>query len=197
MASAKDIAVLRIQLDEIEPAIWRRVAVPLSTTLKSLHDIIQATMGWLDCHLYLFEVGGLRYGDPDPEYDFDPPMRRASSAKLGKLIDRGESTFTYVYDFGDNWRHTLAVERIEERRPNVPYPCFIEGARRCPPEDVGSIHGFADFLEAVTTRGHPERKAMLTWYGGPYDPKDINRQMIEYRFSEMWRRQRRSPNELG
>ena len=191
MASTKDIAVLRIQLDEIEPAIWRRVAVPLSTTLKGLHDVIQAAMGWLDCHLYLFEVDGLQYGDPDPEYVLDPPMRRASSVKLGKLVDRGESTFTYVYDFGDNWRHTLTVERIEERRLHVPYPCFIEGARRCPPEDVGSIHGFADFLEAVTTKGHPEHKAMLTWYGGPYDPKGINRQMIEYRFSEIWRRQRR------
>ncbi len=38
---------------------------------------------------------------------------------------------------------------------------------------------------------------MLTWYGGPYDPKDINHQMIEHRFSEMWRRQRRSPSQLG
>jgi hypothetical protein len=29
---------------------------------------------------------------------------------------------------------------------------------------------------------------MLDWYGGPFDPKDINRQMIEYRFAQIAKR---------
>ncbi|WP_246765093.1 plasmid pRiA4b ORF-3 family protein [Ensifer sp. PDNC004] len=36
------IARLHIQLDDIEPLIWRRVEVPLTMSLKGLHDVIQA-----------------------------------------------------------------------------------------------------------------------------------------------------------
>jgi hypothetical protein len=50
------IAVLRIELEDIEPLIWRRVAVPTSMNLKAVHDVIQATMGWLDYHLWQFEA---------------------------------------------------------------------------------------------------------------------------------------------
>ena len=49
--SADAIAVLRIELIDIEPLIWRRVAVKTATNLQTLHRIIQAVMGWLDYHL--------------------------------------------------------------------------------------------------------------------------------------------------
>jgi len=45
MTSPDGIAVLRIELEHIEPLIWRRVAVPTSMSLKALHSVIQATMG--------------------------------------------------------------------------------------------------------------------------------------------------------
>lgn len=47
----------------------RRVAVPETITLGKLHDVIQATMGWCDCHLHEFEIAGERYGIPNPEFD--------------------------------------------------------------------------------------------------------------------------------
>ena len=40
------IARLRIELQELKPKIWRRIDMPLSTTLEALHDEIQMTMGW-------------------------------------------------------------------------------------------------------------------------------------------------------
>ena len=46
------IALLRIELEDIEPLIWRRVAVPTSMSLKAVHNVIQAAMGWLDNHLW-------------------------------------------------------------------------------------------------------------------------------------------------
>jgi hypothetical protein len=82
----------------------------------------------------------------------------------------------------------VKVEGVEPAQPHAPYPHFIEGARRCPPEDVGGTPGFEGFLEAVTTPRHPERRTLLDWYGGPYDPKDINRQVIEYRFAQIAKR---------
>ena len=88
------IACLRIQLDDIEPAIWRRIEVLLTTSLKGLHDAIQAVMGWQDYHFYEFDIGDKRYGVPDPER-----MRsilNAKSARLAGVIDRNVRTFTYV-----------------------------------------------------------------------------------------------------
>ena len=35
------IARLHIQLDDIEPLIWRRIEVPLTMCLKGRHDVIQ------------------------------------------------------------------------------------------------------------------------------------------------------------
>ena len=54
---------VRVALDDIEPRVWRRLVVPLGTTLAELHHIIQAAMGWTDSHMHEFEVGGLSYGD--------------------------------------------------------------------------------------------------------------------------------------
>ena len=60
-ASTKRIAILRIELEDIEPLIWRRIAVPTSLNLKALHNVIQAAMGWLDCHLWEFTADELKY----------------------------------------------------------------------------------------------------------------------------------------
>ena len=51
-------AVLRMKivLVDTEPPIWRRVEVPAVTTLRQLHAVIQAAMGWDDDHLYQFSV---------------------------------------------------------------------------------------------------------------------------------------------
>jgi hypothetical protein len=54
-----------VALDDNEPRIWRRLIVPLDTTLADMHPIIQAAMGWSDAHLHEFDVGGLTYGDPN------------------------------------------------------------------------------------------------------------------------------------
>ena len=43
--SFTEIAMLRIELNDSDPLIWRVVEVPTSITLKVLHDIVQATMG--------------------------------------------------------------------------------------------------------------------------------------------------------
>ncbi len=44
----EDIGVLRIELEDITPLIWRRVAVRTSMNLKAVRSVIQAAMGWLE-----------------------------------------------------------------------------------------------------------------------------------------------------
>ena len=51
------IARLRLELLHIEPTIWRRVEVSLTTNLRALHELIQSVMPWENYHLYQFTVG--------------------------------------------------------------------------------------------------------------------------------------------
>ncbi|WP_458437717.1 plasmid pRiA4b ORF-3 family protein [Methylorubrum extorquens] len=173
MSTPEQIARLRISLERIEPAIWRRVEVPLTATLKALHDVIQAAFLWQDYHLHVFEVGEERYGVPDPEWDSLRPIRSEKGVRLATLIERAVASFTYTYDFGDDWQHRIEVEAVEAGDPAVEYPRFVTGERRAPPEDVGGVPGYEEFVRAVTHPRHREHKAMLTWHGGPYDPEDI------------------------
>lgn len=65
--SLGEIATVRIELKDTDPPIWRQVEAPTSITLKVLHDIIQATIGWFDYHLWEFTIGKQRYGLPMEE----------------------------------------------------------------------------------------------------------------------------------
>jgi Plasmid pRiA4b ORF-3-like protein len=197
--STDEVAILRIELDDIEPLIWRRVAVRAASSLDALHRIIQVTMGWLDYHLWEFEIDDVTYGVPDPEgNDWGREIKPASRTKLVKTLNSGLDQFSYTYDMGDNWLHRIFVERIEPADPNVIYPCFLGGQRRCPPEDCGSVPGYYEFIDAVSApgkgKGSRKKREMLNWYGRPYDPDDIEEDRIKAELARMaYRPRRRQP----
>ena len=85
------IARIRIELNGIDPTIWRSVEVPLTTSLKGLHDVIQAVMPFENRHLFLFNVGDKRYGIPDREWDHVHETLDAKNIKLGALVERGSA----------------------------------------------------------------------------------------------------------
>lgn len=180
------IARLHIQLDDVEPSIWRRVEVPLTSSLKAVHDVIQAVMLFEDYHLFQFEIGDRRYGYPDPEWGDE--MRNARNARLGAMLARGETRFTYTYDFGDDWRHSVVVEDVVAADSVVDYPRFIEGARRAPPEDVGGLPGFEEFLMVMADPADEEHETTMTWYGRPFEPDDIDVPTITQRLGKLARR---------
>lgn len=197
--SPDEIAILRIELDDIEPLIWRRVAVRTSTSLNGLHRIIQAAMGWLDYHLWEFDVDGVVYGVPDPDFDWGREIKPATRIKVGALVDRGVEAFGYTYDMGDNWRHQVIIEGVEMAEDGALYPAFLGGARRCPPEDCGSVPGYYEFLDAIAApdigKGSCKKREALTWYGGPYDPDDIDEEQVRItlkRIANTYRRGRRA-----
>lgn len=86
--SAETIARPHIVLDDIEPAIWRRVDVPVTASLKILHEVVQGAMGWENCHLWHFEAGDQRYGLPDP-LSPESGIPTAKNVKLAALMDQG------------------------------------------------------------------------------------------------------------
>lgn len=122
MATADEIVILRIELQGIEPLIWRRVAVRAGTSLMGVHHVIQATMGWLDCHLWDFEVNGRKYGMRLPDDpDWNERVENADTISLGTLLHAGERQMQYVYDMGDFWDHSIIFERVTAPLPEVSY----------------------------------------------------------------------------
>lgn len=186
------IARLRIALVDADPPIWRRVEVPVEASLKMLHDVIQGAMGWLDYHLWEFEAGGRRYGLPDPDWPEDGPAA-AANARLAALIDRGVRRFDYLYDMGDSWEHEIIVEAVEAGASGVKYPRYVEGARRAPPEDIGGMPGFHEFLEAIANPRHPRHGEAIEWhrecYGEAFNPDTFDERAARLRIGQIakWR----------
>src|SRR5271168_2579271 len=97
-ASADRIAILRVELEDIEPLIWRRVAVRTSMNLKAVHSVIQAAMGWLDCHLWEFTANERKYGMLIPgDPDWNGRIKDAATTKLAALLATGIREIGYVY----------------------------------------------------------------------------------------------------
>ena len=188
MSHVDRIARLRIALDNWQPAIWRRVEVPLTASLKALHDVIQAVMPFDDHHLFEFHAGGQRFAIPDPEWDFGAEKTlSAKTTKLGLLIDRGITELGYTYDFGDDWRHTITVEAAGPADPATDYPRYLDGARRAPPEDVGGLQGFENFLAAIADPAHPDHEELTRWHGEPFDPAVLDEDVLRARIEKLAR----------
>jgi len=173
---ANKVYQIKIALENIRPPIWRRILVSGDTTLDEMHDIMQAIMGWWDYHLHQFIVHGEYYGVPDDEYIGWREMRDEQNYTLEPLIPAEKFKFVYEYDFGDSWEHKLLVEKImtpqEVQRLHAgPLPVCLKGKRSRPPEDVGGVWGYANFLQAIGDPEHPEHDEYLEWAGGDFDPE--------------------------
>jgi hypothetical protein len=163
---------VKITLRDSKPPIWRRLLISSETTLAQLHDIIQTAMGWYDSHLHMFTIHNERYSMPyDPDHLSELDARDSGRVKLSKLVMAEGEKFTYEYDFGDGWEHTIVIEKILPPDPKQQLPMCVKGKRACPPEDVGGVWGYDNFLEAINNPKHPEHKMYKEWIGGKFDPE--------------------------
>lgn len=174
------IARLKITLDDVKPAVVRRIEVPLAIKLSELHLVIQVTMPWWNYHLYEFRFRGVGWGIPDPGFGFgDGPLDARKVTLLDVLEDTGAKSLKYLYDFGDGWEHAVKIEKIVEADPGATYPRLLDAKGRCPPEDVGGPWGYPDFLEAIADPKHARHAEMIAWRGPGFDPETVDIADIE------------------
>ena len=154
---------LQVSLDGVTPRIWRRFRIPADARLDDLHHVIQVVMGWQGYHLHEFVQGRQRYGIPDPDgMDVGPRLRDEMGYMVGELLTKPHQRLTYVYDFGDNWVHSILLETIDpvETEDAV----CLAGERACPPEDCGGPSGYADLLEVLADPQHDDHQETRAWY---------------------------------
>ena len=173
---------LRVELVGIKPAIWRRFIVPPGIKLPKLHEAIQAAMGWHGGHMHEFIIGNVHYGAPYPGVENDPPLdderRKSLKCALG-----GITTFRYIYDFGDYWQHKVKLEKILPDDGGLKLPMLTGGRNASPPEDVGGVQGYRDFLAIIADPKHEEHNSMVEWVGGAFDPTAFDYETVSERFA--------------
>lgn len=182
--------LLKIQLLDIEPAIWRRFVAPAGITLDRLHDVIQIVMGWTDSHLHEFTIGNKRYTEY-PESKEDGLV--CGRYRLGHLIKQRGCTFSYLYDFGDSWEHELVLEESRYFNPELRTKLVcLEGERACPPEDVGGVPGYFEFCNAIKYPNHEEHESYMEWSGGDFDSKRFDSESVNWELMKYlrWSRDR-------
>jgi hypothetical protein len=164
----------KITLLDSDPPIWRRIQVK-DGTLDRLHEHIQTAMGWTNSHLHHFRIGQQLYGDPllMQENFEDMDYKDSTTTRLSDILPKSGKRFRfeYEYDFGDGWRHEVLFEGCLRAERGKRYPLCVEGERACPPEDVGGVWGYQEFVEAISDPEHEDHDGLLEWAGGSFDPE--------------------------
>ena len=161
----------KITLKEIEPPIWRRIQVK-ECSLDKFHEHIQTAMGWESCYAYEFTINGMFYSDPDvlhPEFE---DFGVASTVRLSEFVPENGKRFRFQYehDFDFSWEHEILFEGCLRVEKGTGYPICLEGERACPLDDVGGLHGYQEYLEAITDPNHEHHQEFMECRG-PYDPE--------------------------
>ena len=85
----------------------------------------------------------------------------------------------------DCWQHVVEMEEIHAPKGWQLNPQCLDGARRCPPEDVGSTPGYENFLAAIKDPKHSEHDELLEWVGGNFDPEAFSAEIVNQDLKEL------------
>jgi hypothetical protein len=178
---AQQIARLRIEIDEVAPAVVRRLEVPLDIRLDDLHFVLQIAIGWQNCHPFEFRVddAGLetRWGLVDKDDPESSPLA-AERATLAELLALGPRVFHYDYVYGEDWAHTVELEAIIPAERDIQYPRLISAQNRCPPADIGGVMGYETYLRAIADPLHLNHEGMRDWDDPDFDPRVVDEAAI-------------------
>ncbi|WP_117170298.1 plasmid pRiA4b ORF-3 family protein [Paraliobacillus sediminis] len=171
--------VLKVTLELKNASIWRRIVVPKRMTFPDLHKTLQRIFNWHDYHLHNFAIFAGKPFDPDRmkskenripvanivcdeeflEHDSDIPEKIETGERISDYLP---AEITYIYDFGDDWRHNIVVEDFINDY-DLSHPTCLAGEGDAPPEDVGGEHGYEMFLEIIEDPTHPDHQHMESW----------------------------------
>lgn len=170
---------VRVDLDDAEPPIWRRLDLRGDLRLDQVHDVLQHALGWTDSHLNAFRVStdpqvdafvtafGLEEGD-DGILETD--------IRLDQVVAQPGDRLYYEYDFGDSWDHTLQVEDVLPLDPAAPAATVLDGARACPPENCGGMGGYDELLAAMADPDAADdwTRERLDWMPKDFDAEEFD-----------------------
>jgi len=186
-----ELIKVKVTLDNVKPDVVRELVVPLTTSLGALHWTLQSAMGWENCHMHDFRVPGSRLSIGDPSMcDVDEDEDDVS---IQDLLNRAVKKIKYNYDFGDDWKHTIAFGRKLNAAPDEKYPRCTGGQGACPPEDSGGPWGYMENLAVLADPKHAQYKETREWMGASFDPGHFSIDEVDARLHPPARSARPGP----
>jgi len=174
---------LKVTLEGLTPPIRRCLSVPAAISLEDLHALLQIAMGWTRSHLHDFQHQGHRLGAPHFDTDASIALRKI---RLDSILHEPGDTLTYIYDFGDEWRHTIELVKPQSPAHKL---TLIDGTRACPPEDTGGPDGYSRLLALHQDPAHPDHESAAESLGLTFNPErcelEATRNSIE-RLAAAW-----------
>ncbi|MBS3825851.1 plasmid pRiA4b ORF-3 family protein [Candidatus Bipolaricaulota bacterium] len=181
----------KVELRDFEPTIWRRIQVPGDYTFWELHVGITDAIGWADYHLHQFMINDSKSNEEvsiripmEDGLDWNIELRDGYEEKISDYFPEANSECDYEYDFGDSWKHLVTLEELEPRQKDRIYPRLLGGEGTCPPEDVGGVNGYREFLETIEDPEHENHDKYLRCAGWDFDPNAFNPQQVKFRDPE-------------
>lgn len=173
---------IRVDLDGSRPAIWRRLEVRDDQSVEQLHQVLQAATGWTDSHLHRFWLGPKKQIWTGPHLINDGDLEEREEgvqerdAQVGQVLRAVGDRLFYTYDFGDDWTHTIKVEKVTPLSADAPNAVCIGGRHACPPEDVGGAHSHNELVAAW--KEAPDLSTMdgqyADWLPPGWDPTEFS-----------------------
>ncbi len=133
----------KVELEYEEPAVWRVLEVDSEATFEQFHDLLQLSFDWENSHLHGFSIEK-KSGElvNDIEIVMNLEGIEVSSEGLDEAEEKLQDWFIhegdlaiYTYDFGDDWRHKIVLEKILPVNENKIYPYCVEVVGVAPDED--------------------------------------------------------------
>jgi hypothetical protein len=171
--ATQSIYQIKILLNKTKPPIWRRIIVPGRIPLCCLHDVLQVVMGWTDSHLHKFEKGGKVWADSQYDELGDLNIINERRTPLNEALKMEGDSMVYVYNFGEDWRHTIVLEKVMLADGATSLPVCLSGKRHCPPEDVGGASGYKAFLRILSRRSGQKYVEFVRWAGASFKAEDF------------------------
>jgi hypothetical protein len=113
-------------------SIWRRIAMPADATLGDLVSLILKSTNFDFDHLYKFTYRDQLGRQATAVHPYMEEGPWADEIPIGTLpLEPGQS-MELVYDFGDNWKFTIKLERIESAEARIKAPSILERHGKAP-----------------------------------------------------------------
>lgn len=188
------VFAFKISLDDSKPNIWRRILVSADYSFFDLHVAIQNAMGWSDSHLHSFEFARqysnyrtiIQFPNPENDMFLEKPLDEGVE-KIKDYFGNIAKRCKYIYDFGDNWTHTILFEGEKEIPDNQELPVCVAGKNACPFEDSGGIWGYQGLLKILRDpkhEQHDEMAELVEMFGindpQKYDPTYFDPKKVEF-----------------
>lgn len=191
MNEKSTVLQLRIELQDVQPLVWRRIQIPGDCTFWDLHIAIQSAFGWNDSHLHEFRlpddrVRDRRFGIPiESDFGEAPPLP-CWEHRVAEYLSHKVPRLEYCYDFGDDWRHDVVYEDRVAAAPGKRYTRCLAGERAGPPDDCGGAPGYAHLLEILSDSSDEEHDSSHAWAAsmkgvrGRFDPEAFDEQQVRF-----------------